>query len=172
MVYPIIFLFPFLMAFAACMDLLTMRIGNALTLATAVAFLPVALLVQMPVLSLELRSVTLHYACGLCLLLVGFVLFAFRKIGGGDAKLLAASAIWIGWENLPDYLLIATVLGGAFAFMILTLRSFALPLALMKHTWIARLQEANSQVPYGLALGIGAIIVYPQTPVWLSVMGG
>ncbi len=167
----LIFFFPLIMIFAACMDLFTMRISNWISIVLAMGFLPIALLDGLPFWSLAPNSIALHYACGLLILLVTFVLFAFGKIGGGDAKLAASSAIWIGWEGLLDYLLVASLLGGVLGLFFLAARTVALPIFLLNQPWIARLHEPRGPLPFGVALGVGAIIVYPQTSMWLSAMG-
>ena len=160
--------FPLLMIFAACMDLFTMRISNRISLALILAFLPLAALCGLPLWSLAPDSVLMHYACGLFILIITFTLFAFGKIGGGDAKFAAASAVWIGWVPLLDYLMIASLLGGALALCILALRAFALPLVLLKQSWIARLHQPRGEIPYGVALGLAGVIVYPKTALWLA----
>ena len=167
-----VLLFPAFMIFAACMDLFTMRIANRLTIAIALGFLPVAIWSGLPFWSLAPQSIALHYACGFCMLLIAFALFAFGKIGGGDAKLVAASAVWVGWADLLDYVLVACLLGGAFALFLVATRKFPLPEALLRQEWIARLHKAEGPLPFGVALGAGAVIVYPQTTIWLSAMGG
>ncbi len=163
--------FPLLMIFAACMDMFTMRISNKISIALILAFLPLAALCGLPLWSIEPDSVVMHYACGLFLLLITFTLFAFGKIGGGDAKFAAASAVWIGWGPLFEYLMIASLLGGALALCLLTVRAFALPLVLLKQSWIARLHKPKGEIPFGVALGLAGVIVYPQTALWLAAQG-
>ena len=161
-----VFLFPMLMLFAAWMDLFTMRISNGISIALTLAFFPLAL-----ACGLSLGTIGLHYLCGLFILAPTFALFAFGKIGGGDAKLAASSALWIGWESLLDYFLIASLLGGALSLFILLARQIALPLFLLRWSWIARLHEPKTGIPFGVALGVGATIIYPQTPIWLGALG-
>lgn len=45
-------------------------------------------------------------------ILIGFGLFSAAIIGGGDAKLLAAVSLWIGWNNLVPFMLWMMVFGG------------------------------------------------------------
>ena len=161
-----LYLFPALMLFAAWMDLFTMRIANWISLALALGFLPLALGVGLPP-----GLIGSHYLCGFFILCITFTLFALGKIGGGDAKLAAASAVWIGWDLLLDYLIAASLLGGALALLILAARQFPLPLALLRWPWIVRLHEPRNGMPFGVALGVGAIIVYPQTAIWLGTLG-
>ena len=164
--------FPLLMIFAACMDLFTMRIPNRISVALVGGFLPLAMICGLPIWSLALDSIALHYACGLFVLVITFSLFAWGKIGGGDAKLAAASAIWIGWDTLTDFIMLTALVGGALALVLLTARSFALPVYLLQQPWIARLQEPKGGVPYGVAFGVGGLLVYEQTPIWLRALGG
>ena len=76
----------------------------------------------------------------------------------------------------PEIILVAAALiaflGGAFALLLLAMRKFPLPVALLRQDWIARLHTAEGPLPFGVALGAGAVIVYPQTNIWLSAMGG
>ena len=48
-----------------------------------------------------------------------FAMFALGWIGGGDAKLAAAIALWLGWGALLDYSLSAAIYGGALTIVIL-----------------------------------------------------
>lgn len=161
-----LYLFPALMLFAAWMDLFTMRISNWISMTLTFGFLPLALVAGLPP-----GLIGAHYLCGVFILCITFTLFAFGKIGGGDAKLAAASAIWIGWDLLLEYLVAASLLGGVLALLILAARQFPLPLALMRWSWIVRLHEPRTGMPFGVALGAGAIIVYPQTAIWLGALG-
>lgn len=45
-------------------------------------------------------------------ILIGFALFSAAIIGGGDAKLLAAVSLWIGWNNLVPFMLWMLIFGG------------------------------------------------------------
>src|SRR5690348_14857479 len=86
-------LFPALMAFAASSDLLTMTISNRISLILAGGFLVLAVSIGMP-----LTEIGMHIAAGFAVLAVAFACFAFGWIGGGDAKLAAATALWLGFD--------------------------------------------------------------------------
>jgi prepilin peptidase CpaA len=103
---------------------------------------------------------------GLLGLAVGFALFAFRLIGGGDAKLFAAVLVWIGFRNLIEYALIASLFGGGLTLVLVSLRALPLPAQLTSHAWIARLHDQKSGIPYGVALALGAFAVLPYTEVF------
>ena len=73
-----------------------------------------------------------------------------RLIGGGDAKLFAGAALWLGLNALYEYALIVTLLGGVLSLALLTLRRTPLPPSLLVRPWIARLADRRSGIPYGL----------------------
>ena len=157
--------FPALMAYAAVSDLLTMTISNRVSIALVAGFLAMAYGSGMP-LTVILSD---HIACGAAVLVLTFALFAFGWIGGGDAKLAAATAVWLGWPNLFDYGLQASVLGAVLTVGILYLRKYRLPPGLRARKWLARLHAAGNGVPYGIALAVAGLAIYPETAVWAAV---
>ncbi|MDQ2083791.1 prepilin peptidase [Xanthobacteraceae bacterium Astr-EGSB] len=156
-------LFPALMAFAASSDLLTMTISNRLTVALIIGFAVLAIMTGMPP-----QSMLEHASAGLLVLLVGFALFACGWIGGGDAKLAAATALWFGWPHLLDYVLYASLLGGALTLALLQFRKYALPASIATTEWVERLHRPGGGVPYGIALAAAALMIYPSTA-WMSL---
>ena len=88
--------------------------------------------------------------------------FAQGWIGGGDAKLAAATALWFGFGHLLDYLVYASLFGGALTLLLIQFRHLPLPGLLARQHWILRLHEKGGGVPYGIALAAAALIVYPQ----------
>ncbi len=159
-------LYPALMAYAAFSDLFTMTISNRLSLLLLGSFVGLALLAGMPLATL----LTMHLAAGAAVLVLTFVFFARGWIGGGDAKLAAATAVWLGWENLAAYGLQASVLGFGLTIALVQLRKRELPAGLMSRRWIARLHEAGNGVPYGIALAIAGLSLYPETTVWHAAL--
>src|SRR5271155_3351668 len=93
-------LFPAMMAFAASSDLFTMTIANRVSLILVVGFALLALMIGM-----SGADMMWHIGAGTVVLVVAFVLFSCGWIGGGDAKLAAASALWLGFPHLFDYLI-------------------------------------------------------------------
>ena len=166
MTTPVLLIFPALMAFAAASDLLTMTIPNRLTLALAAAFLAVA-----ATGTLGWSDLLHHVAAAALVLAVTFGFFAFGWIGGGDAKLAAAIALWLGFGVLVEYLFLAALAGGALTLAILALRRLPLPAFAAGWPWLARLHDHRSGVPYGIALAAAALAVYPRSPVWTALLG-
>ncbi len=120
--FGLLILFPFLMAYAAASDLLTMLIPNRITLALILGFV---LLAASGLLTPG--EIGLHVGAAFIVLAATFTLFALNVIGGGDAKLAAATTLWLGFDGLLDYLLVASIFGGALTLAILLARSHPLP---------------------------------------------
>src|SRR5215207_11590927 len=156
-----LFLFPALMAFAASSDLLTMTISNRISLFLVGGFFALALVTGM-----NGSELLWHVGAGLLVLSVTFVFFARGWIGGGDAKLAAATALWLGFDHLLPYLLYASLLGGLLTLLLLQVRSIPLPSLLSGQQWAVRLHRRDSGVPYGIALAAAALAVYPDT-IWM-----
>jgi prepilin peptidase CpaA len=156
-------IFPGLMVFAAVSDLLTMTIPNRVSLILVAGFFAIALAMQMP-----WNVVGWHVLAGVAMLIFGFVMFNFGWIGGGDAKLAASTSLWLGFGVLADYGLLAAVFGGVLTLAILQLRRAKLPGRLMSVAWLARLHDAKAGIPYGIALAVAGLAVYPQSAVWLT----
>lgn len=154
-------IFPFLMAYAASRDLLTMLIPNTVSLALAAAFAAFAI-----GSGLGWDDIAGHVGAGAVTLAVTFTLFAFGLIGGGDAKLAAATALWIGFDHLAEYLLVASVAGGALTLGLLAMRSLPLPGPVARLPFALHLHDAKTGVPYGIALALAALLVLPETVIW------
>ena len=120
-----LFVFPVLMAYAASSDLLTMKIANGLVLILTVGYFVLALLAQ-----LSWTEIGTSCAAAAIVFAVAFAFFAFGWIGGGDAKLVSATTLWIGFGLMLPYLVYAALLGGALTLLILALRRYPLPAVL------------------------------------------
>jgi prepilin peptidase CpaA len=151
-------LFPALMAFAASSDLFTMTISNKLSLALAGGFLVLTIVTGM-----GLYDIAMHLAAGMAVLVVAFGFFSQGWVGGGDAKLAAATALWFGFDHLLEYLLYASLFGGALTLVLIQFRKLPLPGALARQPWIMRLHDSGGGIPYGIALAASALAVYPKT---------
>jgi prepilin peptidase CpaA len=158
-------LFPAMMAFAASSDLLTMTIANRVSLVLIGGFALLAVLS-----GLSGADVLSHIGAATAVLAVAFTCFACGWIGGGDAKLAAATALWLGFSHLFDYLVYASLLGGALTLLIVQFRNLPMPRLLIGREWAERLHRQGGGVPYGIALAVAALAVYPQTE-WMTAFG-
>jgi len=156
-----------LLVLAGGWDLASFTIPNSIQAGLLVSFVAFAL-----VSGLTIPVIGGHLLAGFIGLAVGFALFALGYIGGGDAKLFACVSLWLGFHDLPLYALAAAVLGGALTIAIIGARRFPLPANLAKTPWVARLHDAKSGIPYGVALAAGLIAILPQTEIFRLASGG
>jgi prepilin peptidase CpaA len=137
-------------------DLVAYRIPNFLSLAVACLF---------PVASLAAGGDvdwTAHLGTGAAQLVVGAVLFRLRWFGGGDVKLLAAIGLWIGLKELPLYLAYVGLIGGGLGLGLILIRRLVGCFGSRQAGSggrLPRLLERDGPVPYGLAIGAGALLV-------------
>ena len=157
-------LFPALMAYAAASDLFTMTISNRVSLILVAGFIALAVASGMP-----LAVVGQHVGAGALVLVVAFACFAFGWMGGGDAKIAAAIALWFGFDHLLDFLLYTSLFGGALTLLLLQARQWPLPYALCKQNWLLHLHHKETGIPYGIALALGALLIYPETD-WIKAV--
>lgn len=157
-------LFPALMAFAAASDLFTMTISNRVSLALIAGFLALALFGGM-----GLHDMLMHIAAGAAVLVAAFACFAMGWVGGGDAKVVACVALWFGFDHLLEYLVYASLFGGALTLLLIQFRLWPLPNPLARQDWLNRLHDRQAGIPYGIALALGALMVYPKTE-WIRAV--
>lgn len=148
---------------AALWDVSTLTIPNLLTAGLTIAFFGAAPLSGMP-----LGIMGGHVLLGLIGLVVGMLLFAGGFVGGGDAKLLAAAALWIGWSELGVFLIWTALAGGALAIIMDGFRRIPFPASTQ---WISRLHNPEQGIPYGVAIAVGGFVAIPET-IWLSLAAG
>ena len=160
----LVMLFPAAVAFAGAMDVFSMTIPNRISLFLIGLFFCLA-----PFAGLSLEAVGWHILAGLMVLAVTVTLFFVGHLGGGDAKLLAVISLWMGFDHLSDFLINTTLLGGALALGFLAFRARPLPMVIANESWALRLHKDKAGIPYGVALGAAALIVYPSTPWFLAV---
>jgi prepilin peptidase CpaA len=157
-------IFPTVMAFAASSDFFTMTISNRISFILVGGFVALAVGTGMP-----FREMLDHAGAGGLVLAVTFTFFLCGWVGGGDAKLAAATALWLGWAHLLDYLLYASILGGVLTVGLIEFRKFSLPSLLTGKDWAERLHKPGGGVPYGIALAVAALVVYPST-IWMQAL--
>ena len=159
-------IFPGAMAFAAATDLFTMTVPNRIVLVLIAGFFIIA-----PMVGLGWADIGVHVALASVALLVTFGLFSKGWIGGGDAKLFAATCLWLGPGGVVVYSIYAALLGGALTLVLLFVRNMPLPATLLFQGWIVRLHSPKEGVPYGIALAAAGLMVYPETPFMAALAG-
>jgi prepilin peptidase CpaA len=147
------------MTFAAVTDLFTLTVPNRIVITTALMFFVAA-----PLAGLPLTEIGLHAGLALVALALGFALFSLDLVGGGDAKLFAATCLWLGPKAAIPYALYAALIGGALGLLLLFWRGQPLPAVLASKSWLVRLHSQNEGMPYGIALAAAGLLAYPQSP--------
>jgi prepilin peptidase CpaA len=156
-------IFPGLMVMSASMDFLTMTIPNAIPALLSLAYFGLAAAYLPPMAMFS------DVSCGLTVLAITFAMFSMRWIGGGDAKLAAATALWMGWAALIDYGVAASIFGGVLTLGLLTARSAPLPALAARVPALGRLHDPKCGVPYGIALAAAGLLEFPHTLIWASI---
>lgn len=152
--------FPFCMLFAAISDMLSMTIANRVPVLLVAVFALVA-----PLTGMDWVAYGGHFAAGALVLAVTFGLFAMGGMGGGDAKLLAATAMWMGVNvNLVEYLVASTIIGGLLTLAIILYRKSLLAAVTGQNPFLRHFADEEKGVPYGVALGLGGLLTYPDSP--------
>ena len=156
--------FPFCMLFAAISDTLSMTIANRVPVLLVATFALAA-----PLTGMDWATYGGHFAAGALILAITFGLFALGGMGGGDAKLLAATAVWMGLNvDLIGYLVISTLIGGLLTLAILLYRKSPLAAYTGHNRFLRHFADEDVGIPYGVALGVGGLIAFPDSPlmVW------
>ena len=110
--------------------------------------IPLALLFLFALYTLtspHLAPVWTHIAIGAVLLLVGFTLFAFGGLGGGDGKLMAVAGLWVGPHDLTLFLI--------------GLGLISLCLALFALLPFDTTRQLRSNLPFAVAIAPPAIVL-------------
>src|SRR5690606_18106982 len=91
-------------------------------------------------------------------------LFALGVMGGGDAKLLAATAVWFGLGfPLVEYLIVASFYGGTLTLALLAFRRTAVADVMVNNLFLRHFADKKAGIPYAIALGLGGLMTYPDT---------
>jgi prepilin peptidase CpaA len=154
-----------ILLWTAAIDAQRFVIPNRLVLALVAAFA-----VAGPLL-LPLDMIPRHLGAGVVVLGVGLLLFRFRLLGGGDVKLFAAVAVWIGLNMVLILQLLFVILAGGVLSLLLLAARTRLGRELVSPLLAAagvspRLLDKGAPVPYAIAICIGSLAVVPWMPVF------
>jgi prepilin peptidase CpaA len=153
------FLYPVVLVGAAISDILWLRIPNWLSALLAVWFVVYAVIA-----GVAIEAIALRLGLGASALLIGFALYSFGLLGGGDVKLIAASAIWVGPHELMMFLLLVAISGGVLAAALFFVRKsyFPSPGWLLGKRWYVRLISDGDGIPYGVAICAGGLLTFHE----------
>ncbi|QTN19683.1 prepilin peptidase [Brevundimonas sp. AJA228-03] len=158
---------PALVIVAGLSDLTTMKIPNWISGLLILGFFPSAFAV-----GLSPAEVGMNVAVAVGALLVGMGLFAGRIIGGGDAKLMAATCLWLGFGGAGTFLLYTGLFGGLLCLALIAARKSVVLPAHATPGWVATLMAPRGDLPYGVAICAGALAAFPSSPLLLTYAAG
>jgi prepilin peptidase CpaA len=150
-----------ILVIVAYKDVRTRRIPNALSLATA------ALGLARVAFTAEVIDAGYTLAAAIIIFTITFALFQRGAIGGGDAKILPATALLIGYRELLGFLFLMSLCGGVLALATLAAERLDLSFgAFWRGAYLSsiarsdrgRVASKGSTVPYGVAVAIAGVI--------------
>lgn len=145
------------MVHAAVNDMFSMTIANRIPILLAATFPVFAFMA-----GIDALTIGLHLAIGLGILFLTFGLFAAGAMGGGDAKLIAATSVWFGLSlALAQYLIWSAMLGGLLTLILIIYRATPLAPAMAHLPAFRHFGDREKGIPYGIALAPAAIMALP-----------
>ncbi|RVU35190.1 pilus assembly protein CpaA [Hwanghaeella grinnelliae] len=139
--------FAIMVAAAAFTDIKHRLIPNTLCLIIAALWVPYAIFMT--------GDFLYPFITAFIILVLGIAAFSRGFLGGGDAKLLAVCALWMGSEQILPFLFQTALAGGAMAI----LWRFEAPVRLALARGGLDVQVVvTRELPYGLAIAVGALL--------------
>lgn len=161
----ILMIAPICLFIAAVSDLFTMTIPNRIPVLLLASFAVLA-----PASGLPWAEISMSVAAGALVLAVCFGFFALSIMGGGDVKLLAASALWFGFSPALGAFIVATAIwGGVVTLLVMLLRRQADRFAVIGSVVPAQILTTK-KVPYGIAIGIAGMMTFWDSPIALAAL--
>lgn len=161
-----VLILPMLLTIAAVSDMTTMTIPNWISGLLILAFLTLSITFGM-----SPGQIGLSFGVGFAVLILGMILFALGWLGGGDAKLLAATSLWFGWSAVFPFLVYTMLVGGVLSLVMINFRRLSLPPRALAVPWVVRMHKIDEGLPYGIAIAIGGLAALSQVPL-LPLLGG
>lgn len=106
------------------------------------------------------QKLSSHLTAGFAAFAITFMMTVTKTMGGGDSKLITAYALWMGVLNIAWYLLVVTLLGAVLAVAALLIRQTKPFKNAKPGSWIARVQNGEAVVAYGIPIAAGALYIF------------
>lgn len=140
-------IFPGLFLVAGFYDLLTTRIPDWISISLLGLFFAFALAT-----GLSIEQLAWHSGIGILVFMAGFAFFVLGWAGGGDGKLAAMGALWLGDEKALGFILLSFIYGAVLVGIITALRILPLPEFIKKQEWLKVWLRGQDGLPFGLAM--------------------
>ena len=132
-------------------DLTQQRIPNRIVLLLLAAFLPLA-----AVSGFSFQTIAFAIGSAILIFVAGFGCFYAGWLGGGDVKLAAVCALWLGPGTVIHFVLWTAILGSIVTLSILALRR-------KRALETGQEYRRDRFLPYGPGMALAAIILFPQS---------
>lgn len=156
--------FCLLLVYAAVSDVRGYIIPNWISVTLIIIFFPIYFLASLPI-----DQLWSFVWPALIVFAVCFGLFAIGSIGGGDAKLLPASALWIGKANIIEFIGVIAIAGGILCIIMMLFWSVKRYVPQLFRVSQTASMERPKIAPYGVAIAAGGLIVFPYTPIFQAI---
>jgi prepilin peptidase CpaA len=137
-------------------DFRTLTIPNWIVIALVSTFAAFA------AVYLEPGTIPVHVGVAAILFLLFTAFFVAGWVAGGDVKFIAAIGLWMGLEHAVNFVLLTALLGSLLALALLQIKryGFLAQGALGNNPLFQRMSSLaeHSQCPYGVAIGIAALL--------------
>lgn len=162
--------FGFLVLYGAMNDLSTFRIPNWVSYGLVVLFFVFWFLKWLsgaprPDNSFTEPSFVVNLAVGFLTLVVCVIFWRRGYIGGGDAKYLAATTLWMGPVTAVQFMIVVSALALAMAMALKASSDWGFLVHKGRFPeFVKRLyaRYENNQVPFGFPIGLAALVMIPQ----------
>ncbi len=147
-------------ALSGLSDIRGMTIPNLYSLVVIAAFFAAYICLYIGGRGEVFSPLSAHLLSALLTFSLTALLFGGRMIGAADSKLATAYAFWLGIGDVPVFLAYMVFAGGVLAvasLVFMRLKPFKSP---DKESWIGRVQNGESKVPYGVAIAFGALVAF------------
>lgn len=90
---------------------------------------------------------------------ITFALFSLKLFGAADSKIMTVLALWMGIHGFLEFLFYTVMAGGVLALVAIVLKRTSIG-DKANNNWIAKIKSGNPNVPYGIAIAIGALVSF------------
>lgn len=148
----------FLLILAGVIDFRSRLIPNWISLSIVLlyfAFLAAQHLFVFPVEPLQVVS---SLAVGVVVGILFTTLFVFKKLGGGDVKLITAMSFWAGLKGITAFLLMMALFGGLVALVYLIVARMRKTKKNKPISGSGNNTSGNMDIPYGIAISLSGLL--------------
>ncbi|MEI8177450.1 prepilin peptidase [Aestuariivirga sp.] len=162
--------FVFLVIFGALSDLSTFRIPNWVSYWLVILFVAQSIFLwgstpDVLIFSVMVPAFVVNLAVGLVVFIVSLVFWGRGYIGGGDAKYLVATSLWMGPVGVVEFMVLVSALSVVMALLLKVSANWGFLIHEGRFPGFVRRLYAkfeDNKLPFGFPIGLAALIMMPQ----------